>query len=362
MEYIKTPMQELARTFSPGWANRLLSRLPLIVLTGVLVLAVATRLQQIFNWQGELLLAFVDGVSNFSAVFLGIFIEAAPYLLLGTLASGLVEVFFSANELSRLLPRNRFLAVGLGGLLGLFFPVCECGSIPLARRLMSKGIPVPVGIAFLLAAPVINPIVIASTFAAFGNTSIFWLRFALTLLIAFGVGLLFMIEPDPTRMLRPVNMEVPHSFHLHLEHEAQEQPLPLKEKLKKIMLIAADEFFEMGRFLVIGALLATLMQTAVPQPWLLALGQGPVLSVIVLSLLAVLLSVCSTVDSFIALAFAGTFSTGSVLAFLVYGPMVDIKATLMYLRVFKRRTVVVLVILPWLLALVASVAINLWMR
>jgi len=355
-------MQEHTRIASPGWAVRLLPRFPLIVLIAVFVLAVIARLQQIFNWQGKLLLAVIDGVSNFSAVFLGIFIEAAPYLLLGTLASGLVEVFFSTNELSRLLPHNRFLAVGLGGLLGLFFPVCECGSIPLARRLMTKGIPVPVGIAFLLAAPVINPIVIASTYAAFGNTPIFWLRFALTLLIAVGVGLLFMIEPDSTRIIRPVNVEGTHSFHFHLEHETQKQPLSLKEKLKKIMLIAGDEFFEMGRFLVIGALLAALMQTVVPQTWLLALGQGPVLSVIVLSLLAVLLSVCSTVDSFIALAFTGTFSTGAVLAFLVYGPMVDIKATLMYLRVFRRRTVVVLVILPWLLTLVASVAINLWMR
>jgi uncharacterized membrane protein YraQ (UPF0718 family) len=355
-------MQEHTHTAIPGWAVRLLPRFPLFVLIAVLVLSVIARLQQVFNWQGVLLLAVVDGVSNFSAVFLGIFIEAAPYLLLGTLASGLVEVFFSTNELSRLLPRNRFLAVGLGGLLGLFFPVCECGSIPLARRLMTKGIPVPVGIAFLLAAPVINPIVIASTFAAFGNTPIFWLRFALTLLISVGVGLLFMIEPDSTRIIRPVNVEGTHSFHFHLEHETQEQPLTLKEKLKKIMLIAGDEFFEMGRFLVIGALLAALMQTVVPQTWLLALGQGPVLSVIVLSLLAVLLSVCSTVDSFIALAFTGTFSTGAVLAFLVYGPMVDIKATLMYLRVFRRRTVVVLVILPWLLTLVSSVAINLWMR
>lgn len=355
-------MQDYTHTVSPGWTSRLVSRLPLIVLMGVLALSVITRLQQIFNWQGELLLAVVDGVSNFSAVFLGIFIEAAPYLLLGTLASGLVEVFFSADELSRLLPRNRFLAAGLGGLFGLFFPVCECGSIPLARRLMKKGIPVPVGIAFLLAAPVINPIVIASTFAAFGNTPIFWLRFGITLLVAVLVGLLFMLESDPGRIIRPANAEVTQSLHFHLEPEAPAQMLSLKEKLKKIMLIAGDEFFEMGRFLIIGALLAALMQTAVPQTWLLALGQGPVISAIVLSLLAVLLSVCSTVDSFIALAFTGTFSTGAILAFLVYGPMVDIKAVLMYLRVFRRRTVVILVLLPWLLTMVASVAINLWMR
>ncbi len=345
---------------SPVRVARLIQHLPLIILAGIFAMAGLTRLQQIFNWQSDLLIALTDRVSNFSAVFLGIFIEAAPYLLLGTLASGLVEVFFGADELGRLLPQNRILAVGAGGLLGLFFPVCECGSIPLARRLMKKGIPVPVGIAFLLAAPVLNPIVIASTYAAFGNTPIFWLRFTLTLLIAVGVGLLFLFETDKTRIVRPLNIESTHSFHLHDDHDHTEQSNSWQEKVKKVMVITADEFFEMGRFLVIGALLAALMQTFVPQSWLLSIGQGPILSVIMLSLLAVLLSVCSTVDSFIALAFANTFSTGSVLAFLVYGPMVDIKATLMYLRVFKRKTVVILVILPWLLTLVASVAINLW--
>ncbi len=338
--------------------------LPVIIVAGVLVMAALTRLQQMFNWQGEWLLKLTEGVSNFSVVFLGIFIEAAPYLLLGTLASGLVEVFFSPEEITRLLPRSRFLSIGFGGLLGLFFPVCECGSIPLARRLMRKGLPVPVGIAFLLAAPVINPIVIASTFAAFGNTPIFWLRFGLTLLIAIGVGLLFMFESDGNRVIRSLNVELSQSFHFHGEHDHDfgNSTSSVIQKLKKVTIIAADEFFEMGRFLVIGAFLAALMQTVVPQSWLLSLGQGPILSAVVLSLLAVLLSVCSTVDSFIALAFSGTFSSGAVLAFLVYGPMVDIKATLMYLRVFNRRTVGVLVILPWLLTIISSTVINLWMR
>lgn len=343
-------------------AGRLLRSLPIMIVVVGVVLAGMARLQQVFNWQNEIIIAITEGVGNFSAVFLGIFIEAAPFLLMGTLASGLVEVLFSPAELNRLLPRNRFLAVGLGGVLGLFFPVCECGSIPLARRLMSKGIPAPVGIAFLLAAPVINPIVIASTYAAFGNSLIFWLRFALTLFIAIGVGLLFLFEPDRSRILLPASPGTFQSFHLHHDHEGDHQPSSFKEKIKKMMVVAADEFFEMGRFLVIGAMLAALMQTIVPQQWLLSLGQGPVLSVIVLSLVAVLLSVCSTVDSFIALAFSGTFSTGALLAFLVYGPMVDIKATLMYLRVFRRPIVAVLVMLPWLLTLIAGVALNLWVR
>ncbi|MEW6180908.1 MAG: permease [Chloroflexota bacterium] len=343
--------------------KRLLDLLPIVILAGFFLLGLMSRFGQIFDWKNEFILSIIERVSNFSAVFLGIFIEAAPYLLLGTLASGLIEVFFSAQELSRLLPRNKILSVSLGGLLGLFFPVCECGSIPLARRLMRKGVPVPVGVAFLLAAPVINPIVIASTFAAFGNTAIFWLRFGLTFLIAVGVGLLFLFEPEANRILKFDHQESDHSFHFHPENAAGEVPaFSLGQKLQRTAMIAADEFFEMGRFLVVGALLAASMQTFIPQNYLLALGQGPLLSVFVLSILAVLLSICSTVDSFVALAFTGTFTNGSILAFLVYGPMVDIKATLMYLRVFKKRIVIVLVLLPLLLTLVAGVAVNLWVR
>lgn len=340
------------------------SRLPYLVVAGLVLIALINWMQLSWGWQMDWFTRLVDTASNFAAVFLGIFIEAAPFLLLGTLASGLVDVFFNAEDLRRLIPRNRYLGVAAGGLLGLFFPVCECGSVPLARRLMRKGLPVPVGVAFLLAAPVINPIVIASTYTAFGNAPVFWLRFALTLLIAVITGMLFLFETDRRRVLRADAASPAMDFHRHGETEspAATPNQPLLKKLRQALVVATDEFFEMGKFLVIGALLAALMQTLLPQSWLLALGQGPLLSVAVMALLAVLLSICSTVDSFIALAFTGVFSSGSILAFLVYGPMVDIKSTLMYLRVFNRRTVLVLVLLPLLLTLVSGVLINIWMQ
>jgi uncharacterized membrane protein YraQ (UPF0718 family) len=127
-----------------------------------------------------------------------------------------------------------------------------------------------------------------------------------------------------------------------------------------VLLIAADEFFEMSRYLIAGALLAALMQTVIRQQALIALGQGPVLSVLVMVALAVLLSICSTVDAFIALAFVGAFTNGSILAFLVFGPMVDIKSTLMFLRVFKPRMVVYLIGLTLLMVLVVTVVWNLF--
>ena len=125
-----------------------------------------------------------------------------------------------------------------------------------------------------------------------------------------------------------------------------------------MLATSADEFFEIGRFLILGASLASLLQTVVPQASLLGLSQGPVLSVLILILLAVLLSVCSTVDAFIALSFAGSFTTGSILAFLVFGPMVDIKSTAMFLHVFQRKTVVYMILLPLFLTILAAVFIN----
>lgn len=298
---------------------------------------------------------WIDYLSTFTTIFLGIFIEAAPFLMLGTLASGMVEVFFNQGDLARWAPRNAVLASVAGACLGLAFPVCECGVVPLTRRLVRKGLPVPAGMAFLLAAPVMNPIVIASTLAAFGPGPVFVGRVGLTLLIAVSVGLVFALQRQPERLLhQPAAAPV-----LASPESPAPVPVPPRRRWGEVLQIGVDEFFEMGRYLVAGGALAALMQTAVPQALLLNISSGPVASVLVMIALAVLLSVCSTVDAFIALAFTGAFTTGSVLAFLVYGPMVDIKSTLMFLQVFRRRTVVYLVLLPLLMTVLAAVFINL---
>ncbi len=300
----------------------------------------------------------IDQIGTFATVFLGIFIEAAAFLMLGSLASGLVEVFLRPNDMARLVPRNPLAAAVVGGLLGLVFPVCECGVVPLARRMVRKGLPMSAAVAFLLAAPVFNPIVIASTLAAFGPSPVFFGRVILSLVIAVATGAVFAANRNPAALLRmpdPVLMRggpiVPGGLALVDDSAAG--------RLSRVLRVAVDEFFDMGRFLVLGAFLAALLQTLVPNAVVLAIGSGPVVSVLVLILLAVVLSVCSTVDAFIALAFAGSFTTGSLLGFLVYGPMVDIKSVLLYAGVFKRRAVAYLVLLPLLMTILASLFINL---
>lgn len=301
--------------------------------------------------------AVINIVTNFTTVFLGIFIEAAPFLLLGTVASGLVEVFVSREDLAKLIPRNAILATIIGGVMGFAFPVCECGVVPLTRRLFSKGLPVSSGIAFLLAAPIINPVVLASTYAAYGWGPVLWARFGLGLLVACSVGIIFSFHPQPMQMMRP------YAFAPFSGAVADVIPLtpvePLGKRMQRALRLAADEFFEMGRYLILGSMLAALMQTIVPQSALLAVGSGPVISVVVMLALAFVLSVCSTVDAFLSLAFVRTFTTGSILSFLVFGPMVDIKSTLMFLGVFKRKTVAYLIVLPFLMVLLIGVFINL---
>ncbi len=285
-----------------------------------------------------------EWLSSFSLVFLGIFVEAVPFLLLGSLASGLLEVFIAPQTLARWFPRDRWGGVLAGSLLGMFLPVGECGVIPLARRLARKGLPVPGAISFLLAAPLINPIAIASTLAAFGLGTIFWGRIGLSLLVAVITGLVFSLEDRPDSLLR-----VPQDT--NRKDPPQSNP---RGRLHQALLIAGEEFFEMGRYLILGALISAILQTVIPRTALTGPGQGSFLAAPGMMALAALLSIGSAVDSFVALAFVGTFSAGSILAFLVYGAMVDIKSISMFQRVFRPKTVVYLVVLPFLLTAVAT--------
>jgi len=288
----------------------------------------------------------------FATVFLGIFIEAAPFLLLGTLSSGLVEVFLDRRWMMRLAPKHGFAAAFAGAFMGLVFPVCECGVVPLTRRLYRKGLPLSAGVAFLLSAPVLNPIVILSTASAFGWGKMLAWRLGLTLMIAVVVGLVFSVERDSGKILRPL----PLALHLHEHGDPAE--LSLDGKIHQALVISADEFIEMGRYLVLGAMLASAMQTFLPQSTLLAIGSGPLLSVLVMQALAFILSICSTVDAFVALGFMSAFNFGAVLSFLTFGPMVDFKSLLMYRQVFKDRVVGYLVLIPFLMTLLAGLAFN----
>jgi uncharacterized membrane protein YraQ (UPF0718 family) len=299
---------------------------------------------------------------TFVTIFLGIFIEAAPFLLAGSLVSGFIAVFVDQGILDRYLPKRAVPAALSGASLGLLFPVCECGVVPVARRLYEKGLPMSIGIAFLLAAPVVNPVVIISTYAAFGWGPVLWARVVVSFVVAAVVGLIFHIARPPEVLLPAVSAAHEEACEHH-EHDHSHEHAPatsaLGPRLVRSLNTAGDDFLDMARYLILGSLLAAAMQTLVPQTALLAIGQGPVTSVLAMQALAFVLSVCSTVDAFLALAFSSVFTTGSIVAFLAFGPMVDIKSSLMFLGVFQRRIVLYLILLPLFLTMLVGVFWNL---
>jgi hypothetical protein len=351
----------LAEKPTPIWL-RLLAKSSFRLILVLLILGAL-----VVMWDNQLLPDLGSRTQTFVTIFLSIFIEAAPFLLAGSIVSGFIEVFVNKELLYRFTPRQPILAALAGGGLGLFFPVCECGVVPVTRRLYQKGLPLSMGIAFLLAAPVVNPVVVASTYAAFGWGPILWSRLAFSFLIASVVGLLFYLA-RPEEIVRPEASRKPEtSTHEHSpdcdhDHEHDDRDKSPGNRIWEALAIAGDDFFDMGRYLVAGSMLAAAMQTVIPQPVLLALGGGAVSSIVAMMVLAFVLSVCSTVDAFLALAFVNTFTPASILAFLIFGPMVDIKSSLMFLGVFRRRAVLYLILLPLILTLFITVFLSLNVR
>ncbi len=282
-----------------------------------------------------------------NSIFISILIEAIPFILIGVILSGIIQMFVSEEMIARIMPKNRFLAVLFGALAGVLFPACECGIIPITRRLLLKGVPLHAGVAFMLTAPIINPIVLFSTYIAFGNRwSVVFYRGGLALAVSLIIGVILSYQFKDTQLLKP---DEPGHHHHHGT---------LLQKLGGTLRHAIDEFFSVGKYLIIGAFIAAAMQTYVKTSTLLAIGQNDVSSSLVMMGLAFVLSLCSEVDAFIASSFSSTFSLGSLIAFLVFGAMVDIKNLLMMLAAFKKRFVFLLITYIVVIVLAGSLLVK----
>jgi len=295
---------------------------------------------------------FAFHAQDFAFSFLSILFEGIPFVLLGTLLSGVIDAFLPARAMARLLPSNRAAAIAVSGLLGLVFPMCECGVVPVIRRLMRKGLPVSCGIAYMLAAPILNPVVAISTFAAFRGQEpavMTALRLALGFLVAVLVA--FAVHAFGGRkVLRPgvlgeerggrTAFRIPGS-----EEPAPDAPEPVAadggSRWWHAIRVAVGDFFDVAAYLVIGAGLASLFNTSVNQELVLPLALHPVWAIASMMGLAAILSLCSTSDAFIAATFTA-FPAAAKLGFLVFGPMFDCKLLFLYGALFRRRFVFLL--------------------
>jgi uncharacterized membrane protein YraQ (UPF0718 family) len=262
-----------------------------------------------------------DAIQTFVLVFSSIVIEALPFVLLGALVAAAIAVFVPNRVFDRVAALPLPLQLPGLALTGMAFPVCECGSVPVARRLIVRGINPAAGLAFMLAAPIINPIVLLSTWVAYSGRGLGAEMVAgramlgLTVAIAAGWAL-----ARKGSLLRP-GATIQHAHGLGSQRERFVDHL-------------VDDFLFMGKFLVLGSAIAAAMQTAIPQSLVSGIADTQVLSVLALMGLAFMLSLCSEADAFVAVSFAG-FPLAAQLAFLVFGPILDTKLVALYGAVFR---------------------------
>jgi uncharacterized membrane protein YraQ (UPF0718 family) len=291
-----------------------------------------------FSWQ------------NFWFSFLALAFEGLPFVLVGSLISGFIAAFVPSRVITRFLPKNRFLATLVSGLLGLIFPVCECGVVPVVRRLLDKGLPLSCGITYMLASPIVNPLVAISTYAAFRgqqpglNTGV---RLISGYLVAVIVGLAIS-RLDPARLLggqafptRTSRRRTSLSIAAMPDAPDATRGVSVMQRVIGAVQLASDDFIDTAIYFMIGAGVASVFNTAVDQRIILPLASNPILSVMAMMLIAGILTLCSTSDAFIAATFT-SFPIPARMAFLIFGPMFDFKLLFLYSALLKKRTVVAL--------------------
>lgn len=310
-------------------------------LLGVALLLVFLLL--FFNYDRVTSSPFIDipsSMVNVNTIFISIIIEAFPFILLGVFVSALIQIYVSEDTIQKYLPKSALGALFPAALLGAIFPICECAIVPVVRRLIKKGMPLHVGVVFLVGAPILNPVVFASTFFAFrNNPTVLYSRMGLAFILAILIGgIIYFIFRKNTDQLRWSRDEL-------VGKQITQVATPQKKsnRVKQTMYHAADEFFMMGKYLIAGAFIAALFQTYLDRSILQALGTNEYSATFVMMVFAYVLSLCSEADAFVAASFANNFTTSSIIAFLVYGPMVDLKNTVMMLALFKTKFVLVFI-------------------
>ncbi len=349
----------------------------------------------------------MNQLSNGFTIFLSLLVEAIPFLLLGVLFSSMLLFFVDERTLVEKVPKNPLLAALVGSMVGFLFPVCECGNVPVARRLIMQGAPTSMAMGFLLAAPTINPIVIWATWVAFREQpEIVVLRVVLSLLIATIIGYVFSFQKDLSPILQPTiarylkfnqpqkkaeskeritastletqgavpTLLKPGTYLLGgklgqtmrmeaVGMEANETVStlnkPIGDKMRLVIDNTIQELRELAAVLVLGSAIAAAIQVLAPRELILSLGATPISSITTMLVLAAVVSICSTVDSFFALSFASAFTSGSLLAFLVFGPMIDLKGIGLMLSIFKPKAVFYLFALAAQLTFLFCLILNL---
>ncbi|WP_168188741.1 permease [Thermoflavimicrobium daqui] len=278
-----------------------------------------------------------EHLQNMSSIFFGVFIEGIPFILVGVLVSSLIHVFVKEEMIWRFIPNSPLLSIPMAACLGLILPICECGIVPVARRLIQKGVPHYVVFTFLLAAPIINPITITSTYIAFGDSwEMVGLRLFFAGIIAIMMGSCLGLFFSNRSILKEEDVGKNQQHDCSCENHCDHSHSHLKQgRISHALYHSIFEFIDMSKYFILGGLIAAAFQTWIGITAIKEIASDGWIGILLMMGLAFGLSICSSADAFIASSFRTALSTAPLLAFLIYGPMMDIKNVLMLSGSFR---------------------------
>jgi uncharacterized membrane protein YraQ (UPF0718 family) len=324
-------------------------------------------------------------IYDFVLIFSSVLWEAMPFIVLGALIAGILEEFLPQQAITRFLPKSVLPAVMIGAVLGLVFPMCECGIVVVMRRLLRKGVPLSSCIAYMLAGPIINGVVIGSTWVAFAphnlGPEVVGMRVGLGFLVACITALIVQIqykkygnslltslaaprEPTPVPVaVRTVSKQVDVDSSksapiLEPIDDGETKKKTLMDRLGNISGTALHDFVDITIFLILGAVLAAIAKQQIGSDQIEKFSQQePLLAIPAMMVLAVLMCLCSEADAFVAASFTNMHVSAKI-AFLVLGPMLDLKLLMMFTRVFRLRLIITIVTCTVVLVLLFSLAVH----
>ncbi|MEZ6140148.1 MAG: permease [Zavarzinella sp.] len=315
-----------------------------------------------------------QAVLELAAITISVIWEAFPFVVIGAVLAGILEEMVPQQAIAKLIPKNTFLAVLIGSLLGIVFPMCECGIVPVMRRLLRKGLPLGTCVAYMLAGPIVNIVVISSTWIAFRRygygEEMVYIRVGMGIITAVVTGLIIqsMFRKLGNSMLNPISIPDADKStttalpQVHPSENRAGEKASLFRRLANISETALHDFIDIMVFLTLGSFLAAGARLFILEPNEAIADTfygNPFISIGVMIFIAFIMCLCSEADAFVAASLT-KFSIASKIAFLVSGPMVDIKLIFMFSRVFRAKTIITIVAAVWIQVFLYSLLVHVY--
>lgn len=290
-------------------------------------------------------------IETIITIALSIFLEGIFFLILGVIASSIIEVFVSEEAIQKILPKNQFAGIFTASFLGLIFPVCECAIVPVVHKLLKKGVPLHICLTLLFSTPIVNVLVITSTYFAFNDhLYILFMRMAGGIIISFLIGVISYLTIKPEKSIFRGDYENVSCSCGCASHN--------RKSFGSVVKHSVDEFFDTGKFFITGIIITGIIQGLVPGEYMASAGRHFPISNIFMTIYPFILSICSNTDAFIARAFFLRFNISAVVTFLVFGAMFDIKTFLMLKKIFTVKFILRLLLLVFTLNILYSAVIE----